>query len=311
MGELFIIGNGFDIAHGLKTQYDDFLEYIEKEYPNIDKEIYEIPRLIMTRKGEKEYCESDLASYIFKTISDILGDEWQHFEDALGKIDFIGEYSWDLYSEDDEGDLDMWKNSYMNEEDSNICGAYCKFLNEMFIDWIQSIDLSLIKNKFAMVKKENIYINFNYTRTLEVIYNISDENIFHIHGTLPNKLVFGHGKTQKEIWLESEEIIGTYAVGSEDNVSEAREILRKKTEDILEANKKYFQNLKNREIKKICVYGFSFSDVDLPYINELLNNLSEKIKWEIYYYSNKIELLTQIKKTKIKRFKLVECSEFK
>ena len=26
---LFIIGNGFDIAHGLKTRYTDFAEYLK------------------------------------------------------------------------------------------------------------------------------------------------------------------------------------------------------------------------------------------------------------------------------------------
>ena len=32
--KLFIIGNGFDIGHGLPTQYWDFRTYLENVYPD-------------------------------------------------------------------------------------------------------------------------------------------------------------------------------------------------------------------------------------------------------------------------------------
>lgn len=32
MNRLVIIGNGFDLAHGLKTSYADFLEWYKKDY---------------------------------------------------------------------------------------------------------------------------------------------------------------------------------------------------------------------------------------------------------------------------------------
>ena len=40
---ILILGNGFDIAHGLKTKYSDFLDYCETKYKyteprNIDKD---------------------------------------------------------------------------------------------------------------------------------------------------------------------------------------------------------------------------------------------------------------------------------
>lgn len=30
--DILILGNGFDLAHGLKTKYSDFLEYCKKKY---------------------------------------------------------------------------------------------------------------------------------------------------------------------------------------------------------------------------------------------------------------------------------------
>ena len=31
--ELFIIGNGFDLYHGLATRYTDFIEYMKSHHP--------------------------------------------------------------------------------------------------------------------------------------------------------------------------------------------------------------------------------------------------------------------------------------
>ena len=31
--DILILGNGFDLAHGLKTKYSDFLEYCKEKYP--------------------------------------------------------------------------------------------------------------------------------------------------------------------------------------------------------------------------------------------------------------------------------------
>ena len=46
MTKLFIIGNGFDLAHGMKTRYSDFRDYLIDEYDVdenlINKDIYDI-----------------------------------------------------------------------------------------------------------------------------------------------------------------------------------------------------------------------------------------------------------------------------
>ena len=35
MGSLFIAGNGFDIAHGIPTKYNDFRSFIVELYPEV------------------------------------------------------------------------------------------------------------------------------------------------------------------------------------------------------------------------------------------------------------------------------------
>lgn len=49
-----------------------------------------------------------------------------------------------------------------------------------------------------MIHKSNkdLYINFNYTATLENVYGISDASVIHIHGSLrgyTDNPVLGHG----------------------------------------------------------------------------------------------------------------------
>ena len=35
MRSLFILGNGFDLAHGMPTRYSDFRKYLVSSYPDI------------------------------------------------------------------------------------------------------------------------------------------------------------------------------------------------------------------------------------------------------------------------------------
>lgn len=63
--KLYIIGNGFDLHHGLKTSYDDFRENQAKKLPDLWK-------LLKIIYGNK--------------INESLW--WRDFEEMLGKIDY-------------------------------------------------------------------------------------------------------------------------------------------------------------------------------------------------------------------------------
>ncbi|ENA4203435.1 hypothetical protein ABGO32_004809, partial [Escherichia coli] len=58
---LYIIGNGFDMRHGLPTGYKHFKSYVEKN----DQDLYD---------AIEEYIPA--------------GDEWNELENALGEIDY-------------------------------------------------------------------------------------------------------------------------------------------------------------------------------------------------------------------------------
>lgn len=45
---LFIIGNGFDLHHGLKTSYRDYALFLQTRYPDVmDNAMFKAPHILM------------------------------------------------------------------------------------------------------------------------------------------------------------------------------------------------------------------------------------------------------------------------
>ena len=55
--------------------------------------------------------------------------------------------------------------------------------------------------KVRIDKNNSVFINFNYTQTLENLYAILSSNILYIHGCAVknDKLIFGHNKTPDKL----------------------------------------------------------------------------------------------------------------
>jgi len=89
VNKLYIIGNGFDLHHGLKTRYCDFVSYLKK-------------------KNKELYCH--LVHYINVESENKL---WSDFEDNLAKLDaerILSDYSDRLpdYTSDEFRDRDKY-----------------------------------------------------------------------------------------------------------------------------------------------------------------------------------------------------------
>ena len=90
MSNLFIIGNGFDIDHGIKSSYKNFREYLRKEYNLIEHNIYVIP----TIDWEHTWDYRDIADFWFNVFDTNNNLEWSKFEDSL-----FGQNYGDCFSE--------------------------------------------------------------------------------------------------------------------------------------------------------------------------------------------------------------------
>ena len=128
---------------------------------------------------------------------------------------------------------------------------------------------------------QNYFITFNYTKTLERVYNISSRHICHIHGkskgmnnandSTPENIVFGHGNDSR----------GTNVV---DVVSTAYNITKKPVNQCIINNQWFFDKLYS--VNNIYSYGFSFGDVDMPYIEKICQSIhnTSAVTWHFHNY---------------------------
>ena len=72
---------------------------------------------------------------------------------------------------------------------------------------------------------------------------------------------------------------------------EAASKLIKRVYEVINKYSKQFVKIRQSNITKVCSYGFSFSEVDLPYINKIINSVKVK-KWYLdrFSYDNEKEL---------------------
>ncbi|OJD60906.1 AbiH family protein [Bacillus sp. NH11B] len=283
MSSLFIIGNGFDLAHKLPTSYEDFRKYLLQKYPKAGgmSPSFMISSTSLPDGGE-EYDEEEVAAFLLDVISAAEGyGDWKDIESSLGKLDFedyLAEMS--DFLDDDEDDDDIWKQVYRNEDASGHFYQVTIKIKELFPEWIESIclkDAKLnMKFKKLIDEEKDTFLTFNYTRVLEDIYYAED--VFHIHGEQGEEILFGHGEPY-------EEFTSSY-FGSEDALAKIHMSLKKDVENNIFCSKSFFDGLCN--IDKIYSHGFSFSTVDLPYIKEILKRVhSESITWYLNDYDSK------------------------
>ena len=76
--DILILGNGFDLAHELKTSYKDFLEYC-----NPKKSLYEF---IVEKLPQRELCETNLWVKHFITRQKLLGENWIDLEKEIYEV---------------------------------------------------------------------------------------------------------------------------------------------------------------------------------------------------------------------------------
>lgn len=280
MTNLFVIGNGFDLDHNLKTSYNDFRKYLLSEYAEIKMDEMIIPSGSYLQDGGVEYDDVEVLSMLFYLINQAENnyEKWSNIEKSLGYLDFSEAF--EFYDDilDDDGDTDWWKTAYRNEEIASQLVIPTFKIQEFFWEWIHTINLDSVtpKRDFNnLINEKDKFLTFNYTETLEVVYGISSKNICHIHGKQHEEIFFGHGNN-KDYY---EEYMSSH-IGSENSISKIYDFLRKDTTRALEKNIDFFDGLVNEDICNIFSYGFSFNEVDSIYIEELCKRIkTENITW--------------------------------
>lgn len=285
MKKLFIIGNGFDLASGIATSYKEFYQYLKKH----NEKIFNIT------------CKFFLGQF---NANDML---WYNFEESLSGFDYNCFTSQFEYSNNQLfQELDSTKNKI-----EILCAEWKNRLDDEFKSWLFE-EMNKFESNKATKQTKDVFLNFNYTDSLQKLYGIPNNKIVYIHNNInDDKLLYGHGvKFNFEEMLEHYELVNDGCVNIADpKVLEVwvqyvlGDSLRKKVEAIIDNNKDFESKLVN--VKKIIVLGHSLGDVDVPYFNWINQNLP-RAKWIIGYYkkSNITLLKNKIKKIGLKNFKL-------
>ena len=281
MNRLFIIGNGFDISHGLKTSYRYFKEYLRREYP--DQGYGGLPEGTQMPDGSIEYDDDEVVGFLLYVISNVSGVDWCDLEDSLGYLDFDEYFDYLPEIVDSDGDIDLLKTAYNNEDLANELIIPATSITSLFEDWINTIEIPVSncrKASFSMLSnfESDYFLNFNYTRTLQEVYNA--KKVCHIHGNLHSEIYFGHGNNSN--YYEQNM---SRNIGSQDGLEEIHHSLKKNTKKALDVNEEFFNII--ADTKQIYSYGFSFSSVDLVYIRKICESLStESLTWYLNDYDS-------------------------
>lgn len=275
MKTLYIIGNGFDIMHGVPSGYYNFRDSL----------------------GKHSDLREALETYIKKR------DLWADFEEGLAAIDADAMIA----------GLDEWMDTYnaydpdaqvadFNLAVESAIGPTQVIMDELpkrFRKWINTLSLNMGNKPLEkLINQRERYINFNYTEFLETIYDVPENNVVYLHGCRRNKreeLILGHSQGAESDWSLPDIVEGSH-IRMEQKLYDAQEIAtnylgeydtatEKKTDEIINKNRLFFESLGN--IKDIVVIGHSLSKVDYPYFKEIIqcNKESKALTWHISCHS--------------------------
>ncbi|MDF3026916.1 MAG: hypothetical protein K0S23_1223 [Fluviicola sp.] len=265
--KLYVIGNGFDLHHGIRSLYTDFKLYLEEK----DNELIEAL--------EKYFIADYLWSDFEATLADL--DTEEIVDECLMYFESYGVDDWS----------DAYHHSYQYEVQKRIDILTSK-MKERFTEWIIQLEIPSVLDELVCLDREAYYINFNYTSTLQRLYKIPESRILHIHNKavdLNSTLILGHSRDPNE----QDNLSGYNDEDTDVRIAEGNEILDKyfeetykSTNTIIKENNSLFRNLAN--VREIFVLGHSLSLVDQPYFAEIVRNIdTTSVKWTISYYSSK------------------------
>ena len=284
--KLYIIGNGFDQHHDIQCSFLNFMEWIKKNDAGL-----------------------------FLTLTQVYNNAWEHywwrdFENSLAQLNIIyyANKKGNLYDPEyiKDGSIEE-KTEYASKKVIEEFSKINDSLRNAFQKWLSDVYKNCPKDKKILFPNEDsIFLTFNYTKTLEDIYGIDAKRIYHIHGIIDDKdsMKFGHGLGKVELndMLKSQELrVGeawnkklnrmislqivtpTHIELAASSSLESLVTLKKDVEGCIKKNQQFFNEI--LDVERIYVYGFSFSSIDMPYLEKIIRRTKPETHWVISWYS--------------------------
>lgn len=258
MSTLHVLGNGFDLNHGLPTRYDPDLKDLAIQ-------------------GERFPGEWESYS--------IGADLWSSVEQQLAypDVDIILDHL-DNYSPDLSSDRESDRDSIIHEAEQLLA-----FPLEVFAENAdEKLETTKPEAKFVdLFRPDDYFLTFNYTHTLERLYGVPPSRILHLHGEVGvSRLIIGYepgalkGIESLDKWDDEENY--------EHYRSRAYDAVKRR----LAAFAKLYQHQTLNDFvdripqppNRIVVFGHSLGGVDRPYFNSLARQFPDA-QWTMCAYS--------------------------
>ncbi|MEG6835135.1 bacteriophage abortive infection AbiH family protein [Pseudomonas aeruginosa] len=254
---LYVVGNGFDLWHGIPSGLGQFKEYVLAIDRDIHREVEDyLP-------AGDDWCDLELA--LAELDADMLVDNLGHFMGAYGAEDWS-----------DSGHHDF------QYEVGNVVERLSKGLRTRFAEWIRDLPIpthDTAPRRLATLDPQALFLTFNYTSTLDTLYGIDLARVLHIHGrsdAADDELVLGHAwNPQSRPSLNDRpdiEEIDTRVAEANDIIDDYFSATFKRSEELIAQHRTFFQAL--GAIQKVVVLGHSLSPVDAIYFQALLQQPS-------------------------------------
>lgn len=237
MNKLILIGNGFDLAHGLKTSYNDFILWLlnksfddykqdngKNENIFLKLEITKYGQTLLPIQSLEQFKEASLKGFIKIEYKNIFLQQLISNSIAYNWVDIESKYYSELvnlYKRLEKADLD--KHQIITKElrilNSNFNEIKLRLIEYLsFIEQQTKIANPQITSHFRWETVNNIgknrvlVLNFNYTSTVELYkeyFKELDLKIINIHGTLSddeNPVIFGYGDEMHKYYEKIEQL---------------------------------------------------------------------------------------------------------
>jgi hypothetical protein len=279
MNNLIIIGNGFDLAHGLKTSYNDFIEYLinntmkKKTFSSLISDrfyVKDYQSLIWQLRSNSSQVSDFKNKFIGILLKEISTNNWCDIESKYFEI--LSQI----------GKNNTYHSSYSSYSDLNKDFSYLRKSLSEYLDTQIKPDhpIKSYENLFAILNSnETKILNFNYTKTVQELYlkPTHKSKIIHIHGEIDNPrnpIIFGYAATHSE----SRKLM---AEGDNEKMRYIKKNLYKRAENEYLLSS-YLENTKDIDIS---ILGHSCGISDNLILNQILNHENVK-SINIYYYKD-------------------------
>ncbi len=181
---------------------------------------------------------------------------------------------------------------------NSTCGLQSGFVNFRFLS-PKSADIG--GNRLS-VDASAIFLNFNYTPSLQRLYRVPDDNILHIHGSAANpteRLILGHGwspdpNPDPYRFEQIPEDADVRVIEGQRLIDRYFRDTFKPTSQVIESKASFFTRLSS--VDRVFVMGHSVSEVDHPYFRVVIAKIDAgRVRWKFSYYGDLDGLRERVK----------------